>query len=45
MAASGRRRVVLPVRVPGKAFGAFAAGHATVDGPAYGTITFGEYLR
>lgn len=43
--ARSARRAVLPVRVPGKAFGAFAAGQATVDGPAYGTITFAEYLR
>ncbi|MET9272328.1 NAD(P)H-binding protein [Kribbella sp. NPDC003557] len=39
------RRPVLPVRVPGKTFRAFAAGAATVDGPAYGRITFAEYLR
>lgn len=39
------RRAVLPLRVPGKTFRAFAAGAATVDGPAYGRITFAEYLR
>ncbi|WP_427893835.1 SDR family oxidoreductase [Kribbella sp. GL6] len=39
------RRAVLPVRVPGRTFGAFAAAEATVDGPAYGKITFAEYLR
>ncbi|MFD7157311.1 SDR family oxidoreductase [Kribbella sp. NPDC059898] len=39
------RRAVLPVRVPGKTFGAFAAGDATVDGPEYGKITFAEFLR
>ncbi|HZX04882.1 SDR family oxidoreductase, partial [Kribbella sp.] len=39
------RRQVVPVRLPGKAFAAFAAGHATVDGPEYGKITFAEYLR
>jgi uncharacterized protein YbjT (DUF2867 family) len=38
------RRRVIPLRVPGKAFRAFAAGGALVDGPAYGTITFEEYL-
>ncbi|HWD79172.1 MAG TPA: NAD(P)H-binding protein [Kribbella sp.] len=39
------RRPVLPVRVPGRTFRAFAAGDATVDGPEYGKITFAEYLR
>ncbi|GAA3123339.1 uncharacterized protein YbjT (DUF2867 family) [Kribbella aluminosa] len=43
--ARSTRRAVLPLRVPGKAFRAFAAGHATVDGPEYGKITFAEYLR
>ncbi|MEV5966474.1 NAD(P)H-binding protein [Kribbella sp. NPDC051952] len=38
------RRWVIPLRVPGKAFRAFADGGALVDGPAYGTITFEEYL-
>jgi uncharacterized protein YbjT (DUF2867 family) len=38
------RRRVIPLRVPGKAFRAFADGGALVDGPAYGTITFEEYL-
>ncbi|MGZ0146255.1 SDR family oxidoreductase [Kribbella sp. WER1] len=39
------RRAVVPVRLPGRTFGEFASGHATVDGPAYGKITFAEYLR
>lgn len=43
--ARSSRRSVLPVRVPGKTFRAFADGAATVDGPAYGRITFAEYLR
>ena len=39
------RRPLLPVRLPGRTFRAFAAGDATVDGPEYGKITFAEYLR
>jgi uncharacterized protein YbjT (DUF2867 family) len=44
-AASARvvRRVV-PIRVPGKAFRAFASGGALVDGSPYGRITFEDYL-
>jgi len=42
--ARSSRRPVLPVRVPGKTFRAFADGAATVDGPAYGRISFAEYL-
>ncbi|MFC6156977.1 SDR family oxidoreductase [Kribbella jiaozuonensis] len=38
-------RPVVPLRLAGKAFRAFAAGAAMVDGPAYGHITFAEYLR
>lgn len=37
-------RRVIPLRVPGKTFRAFAAGGALVDGPPYGHITFEEYL-
>jgi uncharacterized protein YbjT (DUF2867 family) len=40
---SPRRRVV-PLRVPGKVFRAFASGDALVDGPPYGHITFADYL-
>jgi uncharacterized protein YbjT (DUF2867 family) len=43
--ARSSRRPVLPVRVPGRTFRAFADGAATVDGPAYGRISFAEYLR
>jgi uncharacterized protein YbjT (DUF2867 family) len=38
------RRPVVPLRLAGKTFRAFADGAAMVDGPAYGRITFGEYL-
>lgn len=43
--ARSSRRPVLPLRIPGKTFRAFADGAATVDGPAYGRVTFAEYLR
>jgi uncharacterized protein YbjT (DUF2867 family) len=43
--ARSSRRPVVPLRIPGKTFRAFADGAATVDGPAYGRITFAEYLR
>jgi uncharacterized protein YbjT (DUF2867 family) len=39
------RRPVVPLRLAGRAFRAFADGAAMVDGPAYGHITFAEYLR
>lgn len=39
---SGRR--VIPLRLPGKAFRAYADGRALVDGPPYGQITFADYL-
>ena len=42
--AKNSRRPVVPVRVPGKIFGAFAAGAACVDGTPAGRITFAEYL-
>ena len=37
-------RWVVPIRVPGKAFRAFASGGALVDGAPYGRITFEDYL-
>ncbi|GAA1126460.1 NAD(P)H-binding protein [Kribbella jejuensis] len=39
------RRPVVPLRLPGRTFRAFAAGDATVDGPEYGKLTFTDYLR
>jgi uncharacterized protein YbjT (DUF2867 family) len=38
------RRLVVPVRVPGKTFAAYASGHALVPGPAYGSRTFEDFL-
>ncbi|NIK60040.1 SDR family oxidoreductase [Kribbella shirazensis] len=43
--ARSTRRPVLPLRLPGGTFRAYADGAATVDGPEYGRITFAEYLR
>ncbi|MEV0289275.1 MULTISPECIES: NAD(P)H-binding protein [unclassified Kribbella] len=43
-AARGSRRPVVPVKVPGKMFGAFVDGYANVVGPPYGTVTFDDYL-
>src|SRR6266542_238640 len=42
--ARASRRPVVPLRIPGKAFRAYASGAALVDGPAYGAITFADYL-
>ena len=42
--ARGSRRPLVPVRLPGKAFRAYAAGAALADGTPYGQKTFGEYL-
>lgn len=42
--ATGRRRPVLPVRLPGKLFAAFDAGANLVAGEAYGRETFESYL-
>jgi uncharacterized protein YbjT (DUF2867 family) len=38
------RRPIVPVKVPGKAFAAYAAGHSLVSGPAYGSRTFEDFL-
>jgi uncharacterized protein YbjT (DUF2867 family) len=38
-------RPVVPVRLPGKTFTAFANGAGMVEGTPYGRITFEEYLR
>jgi uncharacterized protein YbjT (DUF2867 family) len=42
--AVGARRPVVPVRLPGATFRAYAAGHGLVPGPAYGRTTFEEHL-
>ncbi|MFD6091232.1 SDR family oxidoreductase [Oerskovia sp. NPDC060338] len=42
--ATGSRREVVRVRVPGRTFAAFAAGHHLVPGKPYGTGTYGQYL-
>ncbi|GAA3878279.1 NAD(P)H-binding protein [Leifsonia kafniensis] len=42
--AGGLNRPVVPLLLPGRTFGRFAAGHALVDGPPYGRITFAQYL-
>ncbi|WUL71882.1 SDR family oxidoreductase [Amycolatopsis sp. NBC_00345] len=44
LAASGRSRRVLPVRLPGKLFGAYAAGGNLAPDHADGVITFDQYL-
>jgi uncharacterized protein YbjT (DUF2867 family) len=43
-AAMGSRRPVVPVRLPGRTFARFRAGHQLVMGPPYGRGTFEEYL-
>ncbi|MER7243311.1 NAD(P)H-binding protein [Kribbella sp. NPDC000426] len=42
--AKGSRRPIVPLRLGGKVFRAFARGDAMVDGPTYGRITFAEHL-
>jgi uncharacterized protein YbjT (DUF2867 family) len=42
--ATGARRPVVPLRLPGKLFDAYRAGSALVPGPAYGRQTFAEHL-
>lgn len=44
LAASGRSRRVLPFRLPGKLFGAYAAGGNLAADHADGVITFDQYL-
>jgi len=41
---AGERRRVWPLRLPGGAYAAYAAGHNLVPGPAYGEQTFREHL-
>lgn len=42
--ATGSHRPVARVRIPGKAFAAYAAGHHLVPGEPYGTGTYGQHL-
>ena len=42
--ATGSRKPVVVLRLPGKAFAAYAAGHHLVPGEPYGSITFEAYL-
>ena len=42
--ATGIRRPVVPLSLPGKLFAAYRAGSALVPGPAYGRQTFAEHL-
>ncbi|MFE9884776.1 hypothetical protein [Streptomyces scopuliridis] len=42
--ARGSRRGVLPLKLPGRTFAGYAAGHALVPGPPYGHVPFEEYL-
>jgi uncharacterized protein YbjT (DUF2867 family) len=42
--ARGVRRPVVPLTLPGRLFGGYAAGHALVPGPPYGRRTFEEHL-
>jgi len=40
----GTHRPVVPLRLPGKIFRAYASGAALVDGPAYGRTIFDDFL-
>ncbi|GAA2760759.1 SDR family oxidoreductase [Actinopolymorpha rutila] len=42
--ASGRRRRILPMRLPGKTFGAYRAGAHLAPDHAVGKVTFEDYL-
>jgi uncharacterized protein YbjT (DUF2867 family) len=42
--ATGTRRPVAPLALPGKLFAAYRAGSALVPGPAYGRRTFADHL-
>jgi uncharacterized protein YbjT (DUF2867 family) len=42
--ARGTRRRVVPVRLPGRVFAGYRAGHALVPGRPYGRVTFEEHL-
>jgi uncharacterized protein YbjT (DUF2867 family) len=43
-AARGSRRPVVPLRLPGRVFAGYRAGHPLVPGPPYGRITFEDHL-
>jgi len=45
LAIVGKRRPVVPIRVPGKVFGAYRSGWHLVPEHAAGTITFEQYLN
>jgi uncharacterized protein YbjT (DUF2867 family) len=42
--AKGSRRAIWSPRLPGRTIAAYAAGHNLVPGPAYGSLTFDDYL-
>ncbi len=42
--ATGSRKAIVPLRLPGKTFAGYAAGYNTVPGPAFGTRDFEEFL-
>jgi uncharacterized protein YbjT (DUF2867 family) len=42
--ATGTRRPVVPLTLPGRLFAAYRAGAAVVPGPAYGRETFDDFL-
>jgi uncharacterized protein YbjT (DUF2867 family) len=42
--ATGSRRSIWPLRLPGKTFKAIASGHNLVPGEPYGRATFAEFL-
>jgi uncharacterized protein YbjT (DUF2867 family) len=42
--ATGSKRPIWPLKLPGKTFAAYAAGHGLVPGPAYGRGRFEDYL-
>lgn len=43
-AATGSRKPIWGIRMPGKTVAGFAAGHNLVPGPPLGRLTFGDYL-
>ncbi|RBY75667.1 NmrA family transcriptional regulator [Blastococcus sp. TF02-09] len=42
--ATGSRRPVVPLSLPGKVFAGYRAGSAMVPGPAYGRLSFADHL-